>query len=235
MYVEDLLLAIRDRQYGDWPFARPDDRFDGLLATEWHHDFITSVSDQFTAGKQLSTSQSQTILKLIARVRHPLVRLGMATDDDIDRMLHQPEYRRPLYESVYIPREVRYLGDNILGFRFKFNGIIQAQIESLGRPAITEWVRLQRHLDLLPRPRFNWDQRIWLVPVLRHNLAKLTALINEYRFATDRAVTDYLRLARHSYDQPSAFIVQDGVILGKVCDHPLLAAWITEVSDGLAL
>jgi hypothetical protein len=238
MYVEDLLLAIRDRLDADWPsfpYRRQDACFDGLLDDDWHRGFISSVGEHVAAGKQLSTNQSQSILKLIARVRHPLVRLGVATDNDIDRMLYQPEFRRPLYESVNIPREVRYLGDNILGFRFKFNGIIQAHVVGLGQPVTTDWARLHRTLDLLPKPHFNWERRIWLVPVLRHNLSKITALINEYRFGTDAPVMAYLRLARHSYDQPSTFTVKDGVILGTICDNPVLAAWVTDVSDGIAL
>lgn len=212
MYVEDLLLAIQ---------ARNPSVFDGLI-NEWYVGFIASVSRHVRAGKQLSTSQGTTILKLIVQVRRPLVRHGMATDDDIDNMLHQPEYRRPLYESTHIPREVRYLGDNCLGFRFKQNDLIVETIKALGH-------------DSLPRPRFQWEQRIWVVPVWRHNLQKIMTLVNEYQFNLDAETTAYLRLARQSIDQPSTFVLAEehGVILANVCDDPLLAAWIE--TDGIML
>ena len=234
MYVEDLLLAIRDRLY----FERFSHGFDGLVS-DWHRNFVTDVSSHIEAGKQLSTNQSTVILKLIAKVRKPLVHYGMATDADIDDILRHPEFRRPLYESPNIPREVRYLGDNILGFRFKQNDMIAALVRDLGRPAPTDckfdWAKMRKLNDLLPRPQFNWQHRLWVVPVLRHNLSRIVKLINEYRFDVDPSATAYLRLARDSLDRPSAFTLADEVILGNVCDNPLLAAWVTCVSDGIIL
>jgi hypothetical protein len=233
MYVEDLLLAIRDHVY----FV-PNHAFDGLL-TDWHRNFVTNVSTHVEAGRQLSTNQSAAILKLIAKVRRQIVRYGLATEADIDHLLRHPDYRRPLYESPNIPREVRYLGDNVLGFRFKQNDVIAAQIRDFGRPASTDWAsdwaKLRKMTDLLPRPQFNWQHRIWIVPVLRYNLSRIVRLINEYRFDVDPATTAYLRLARDSQDRPSAFTMTDEVILGNVCDNPLLAGWITSVSDGVIL
>ena len=232
MYVEDLLLAIHERV--SWLSHS----FDGLL-TPWHLNFVSNVSTHVGAGKQLSTNQSATILKLITRLRKPIVRYGMATDEDLDQMLRHPEYRRPLYESPNIPREVRYLGDNVLGFRFKQNDVIAALIRDLGWPTASiwasDWIKLQKLSDLLPRSQFNWQYRIWTVPVLRHNINRITALINEYRFNLDPGAAAYLRLARQSLDRPSAFTVSDDVILGNVCDNPLLAAWVTHVSDGIIL
>lgn len=234
MYVEDLLLAIHKRV--SWSTLHPG--FDGLLNT-WHLNFIGNVGAHVEAGKQLSTNQSATILKLISRLRQPIIRYGLATDDDIAQMLRYPEYRRPLYESPNIPREVRYLGDNVLGFRFKQNDVIAALIRDLGHPTPTEWAsdwaRMRKLTDLLPRPQFNWQYRLWTVPVMRHNLSRITALINEYRFNLDADATAYLRLARQSLDRPSACVVTDDVILANVCDNPLLAGWITCVNDGIIL
>ena len=233
MYVEDLLLAIRDRTYFD-----PRRAFDGLLS-DWHRNFVLNVSSHVEAGQQLSTNQSTVIIKLIAKVRRQIVHYGMATDADIDHLLCYPDFRRPLYESPNIPREVRYLGDNVLGLRFKQNDVIAALIRDLGRPPPTDWAldwaKLRKMTDLLPRPQFNWQHRIWLVPVLRHNLSRIVKLLNEYRFDVDPAVTAYLRLARDSQDRPSAFTLTDEVILGNVCDNPLLAGWITCVADGITL
>ena len=230
MYVEDLLLAIRERIHFE--------NFDGLL-TDWHRRFIASVSDHVEAGRQLSTNQGTALLKLIQRVRKPLVRYGMATDADLIHMQRHPDYRRALYESPNVPREVRYLGDNVLGFRFKQNDMIAALIRELGRPTPSDWTcdwaKLRKVGDLLPRPQFNWQHRIWLVPVLRHNLSKIMSLVNEYCFDVDPAATAFLRLARDSRDRPSAFTMTDDVILANVCDNPLLAGWITCVSEGIIL
>lgn len=233
MYVEDLLLVIRDHVYFSWQSAPPP--FDGLLSSDWHRSFLYNVGQHVMAGKQLSTNQAQTILKMIARVRHPLIRQGLIRADELDHMLHAPEYRQPLYESTSVPREVRYLGDNILGFRFKQNDIMKARIAELGTINTTELSGLYKLYRGLPRPQFDWTHRIWLVPVLRHTIGTIVQIINEYRFNADPAVMAYLRLARESRDQPSAFTLVDDIMLGNVCDDPLLAAWITEVSDGVTL
>lgn len=226
MYVDDLLLSIRSRLRIRWP-----DPFDDLL-NDWDRDFLTSVASQAAAGRALSTNQGATLLKLISRLRHPLIRHGMATDDDLDQMLRCPDYRQPLYPSIVVRREVRYLGDNIVGFRFKANEMLTASIRAFGVPPTTE---VCSNTELLPRPRFDWDHRLWLVPVLRHNVTTIIAFIHEYRFDADAAALAYLRLARNSRDQSSAFAITDDVILANVCDDPFLAGWITEVSSGLTL
>ena len=224
MYVDDLLLSIRSQLSILWP-----DPFDNLL-TDWDRTFLTSVGDHVAAGKSLSTNQAAVIGKLIGRLRHPLIRHGMATDDDLDRMLLEPEYRQALYPSLNIPREVRYLGDNILGFRFKPNDMLVASIREFGMPEMTDGFNYK--VDLQTRPSFNWEYRIWLVPVLRHNVTAIRAFILEYHFAPDQPTLNYLRLASNSREQSSAFAIIDDVILANVCDHPLLAGWITEVADG---
>lgn len=228
MYVEDLFVAISRRLSVD--------SFDRLL-DEWHRNFIASVHQQIMREKSLSIKQSQMILKLIARLRSPLVRYGMATDDDIDEMLHRPQYRRPLYESPDIRREVRYLGNNILGFRFKQHDVIVSRLRDLHKASVINWGGLQFMTEShLPRPSFNWEHRIWLVQVLHHTLTPILALINEFYFDIDITTMHYLRAAQRSMDQPAIITLSDdGILLATIRDDPLLASWITEVNDGLLL
>jgi hypothetical protein len=226
MYVEELLISIQSRMLRGHSF-------DGLLDDPWYQKFLQSVGNQIQNNKPLSTKQGAMILKLIARARIPIVVYGMATDDDIDEMLRRPFYRQPLYESVHIPREVRYLGDNLLAFRFRQDDNIVQSIKNCELVS-TDWLGLKR--KLLPAPQFDWDHRLWVVPVWRHNIAALTSLIMEYHFTADQVTIDYLELAHNSLDQSSAFVIHDqDVILANVCDNPLLAGWITEVIDGLVL
>jgi hypothetical protein len=230
MYVEDLFINIAQR-LGE---IRPRHAlFGGLLDGEWHRSFIANVSGHILAGNQLSSNQSKTILKLIARVRAYLVAYGMATDEDISGMLAQPEHRRPLYASIEIPREVRHLGDNLLGFRYKQNDLITKRIKALGDPALVT----THKIELIERPRFDWPTRIWVVPMFRHNLEAIFDLIREYRFGIDFMTSSYLKLAAASLDQPSTFIfsAEHDLVLGTVCDNPLLAAWITQIAEGVAV
>src|ERR1044072_3264678 len=106
MYVEDLLLNMNYCLANRVSLSRALD--------DWQRNFLRSIGTQVAQSKPLSTNQSRAILRLVSSVRRELVKLGMATDDDIDAMLHHPEFRWPLYESTYTPREARYLGDNLL-------------------------------------------------------------------------------------------------------------------------
>lgn len=230
MYVEDLFIKMFERLSETRPRHA---LFGGLLDSEWHRSFINSVSQHILGGNQLSTNQSKTILKLVARVRHFLVAYGMATDDDISRMMVQPEHRRPLYASVEVPREVRHLGDNLLGFRYKQNDVITRRIKDFGEPQL---IAIER-LELIAKPHFDWPTRIWVVPMFRHNLEPVLDLIRDYRFKVDRLTADYLKLCAASFDQPSQFQfdAEHELICGTVCDNPLLAAWATEVAEGVAV
>lgn len=219
MYVEDLLLNMNYRLANRLSLGRALD--------EWQRNFLRSIGSQLAQSKPLSTNQSRAILRMISTVRRELVNLGMATDDDIDEMLHHPEFRWPLYESTHVPREARYLGDNLLGLRFKQNDAIVQRIKNLDPSIGIDW----------PRPRFNWEARLWIVPVLRHTLDPIETLLNEFRFHVDPATFNYLRLARESADQASEVTVsQDPEIwLINVCDDMLLAGWVSEVAEGVTL
>jgi hypothetical protein len=225
IYIEDLLLAIRAY------LPRPTS-FDGLLDDAWSQSFIHSVTESILAERPLSTNQARVILDIIRRVRHSLVRYGMATDDDIKVLLRHPQYRRPLYESSYVPREARYLGDNLIALRFKQHETIVERIKALGKPAMTDWARVR---DMVPRPQFNWEHRLWIVPVMHYNVLDLFSLLSEYRFHLDPVTLSYLRTARQSLSKSSALARLQDTLVIHIADNPILAGWITEIADGLAL
>jgi hypothetical protein len=225
IYVEDILLAIRAHLSRAMSF-------DGVLDDVWSQNFVHSVSEVILTERSLSTNQARVILNMIRRVRRQLVRYGTATDDDIDVLLRHPQYRRPLYESSYVPREARYVGDNLIALRFKQHDSIVERIKELGKPALTDWSRAP---NMVPKPQFNWDYRIWIVPVMHYNVLDLFALLNEYRFHLDPVTFTYLRVARHSLNKATAVTrLQDSLVV-HVSDHPILAGWITEIANGLAL
>jgi hypothetical protein len=238
MYVEDLLVAIKSRLNHTrlTTIPRP---FDGRLDDPWHQDFIRSIAQHIAQQKSLSTNQAQAILRLIARVRPQLVHNGMATDDELDELQIRPQYRQPLYESFNIPREVRHLGDNLLGFRFKQNDQIVERIKACSQPIVGDWlsVTVLAKTERLNKPYFDGDYRLWVVPVTRSNMRTLATLINEYRFGLDDATLTYLRLAMASVNQPSTIVLatETGVMLANVRDNPLLAGWLVAVAEGVVL
>lgn len=225
MYVEDLLLSITSHM---------NCHLLDVYLREWDRKFLASVATRIQRHKSLSTNQAQTILRLITQVRYPIMHLGLATDDDISEMLCHPQYRQPLYNSVRIPREVRHLGDNLLGFRFNQHDDIVNRIKALNQATPPRGFPV--FPDTLVRPQFNWDHHIWIVPVTHHTIDGITAILNEYGFNLDPATIAYLQSAQQSRDQPSVITLADQDILrANVCDNPLLAGWIVEIADGIAL
>jgi hypothetical protein len=237
MYVEDLINRIWFHDLTVHPQKR-------LLNDDWQRNFVQSICDQIDQGKPLSTRQSVQVLKIIDLIRIEIISRGWATEPEILSLLLDPQYHQPLYESVYIPKEVRYLGGHMLAFRFKDRAIVE-HIKALAVIEKTTWLDgTDRHFrsalplrdNSLPmKPRFEWLHKIWLVPVYRHNLKNITSLITKHRFAMDNQVADYLRLARRSVNQPSLFATDGEVIFANVCDNPLLSGWITAVAAGVAL
>lgn len=220
MYVEELLLKIPE-----W-LSELDD---------WHKGFIRSISQQIAADKPLSTRQATVILKLIRQLHDLLIKQGWATEADLASMLHTPQYRHLPYESFSLPKECRYLGNNLLAFRFKAHTPLQEKIKELGTTT-TSWFGeppLTPHL----KPRFDWLYKVWIVPVYRFNLQAIIDLIKDEHFNVDGTVSHYLALANRSFNQSSLFSIDEtmGVILANVCDHPILAAWITEIAEGIPL
>lgn len=221
MFVEDILVAINNKIAMVHP-SQP--RFGGLLDGNWYPGFIVSVTAQVRAARPLSTNQSQMVLKLISKVRSYIVKYEIASADEIDRLLAYPQHRLPPYESIRLPREARYLGDNQIGLRCKPDPILTENIKNLSGPA--------------GRPRFDWSHKIWIVPVQRCNLAGLHTLLHTYRFHADTVTADYLRLCDESIDQVSIFVFADAdstVLLANIRDHDILAGWITEIAGGIVL
>lgn len=232
MYVEDLFLKLYEKM--SWGTYSP--IFRNL--TVWQRDFIGNVAGYLHRDSPLSTKQSLVVLKIISDCRQPLVNSGVVGEADLDNLLRNPQYRQALYESTNVPKEVRYLGGNLLGFRFKKNDILRDKIKALCTVPRTTWLSDAKLFDhLISRTRFNWTYRIWIVPVYRYNIMSITHLLAESRFQMDQDARDYLRLARRSLDTASLFAVDDEnqIILANVCDNPILSGWITEVAGGLAL
>jgi hypothetical protein len=239
MHVEDLFIKIRNTRGLNFPgvlWKRGQLPFDGSLSDEWSLKFISNVGQYVDANKPLSNKQGAVILKMIDKVRSCLVEYGYATNAEISTMLVNPQYRHEPYESTFVPKEVRHLGGNLLAFRFKKNDEIKDALKVICRGKITGWLGGEMFQSSMGQTaRYDWLYKLWIVPVCRFNIREIIALIHKEQFGRDDATSDYLRLARRSFDQPSLCAIHDGIILANVCDDPLLSGWITEVANGVTL
>ncbi len=222
MYVEDLLLKIRDN------LSMFRNKIDS-----WHTDFIISISSHAENGKSLSSKQLEIFLKLIRKIKNNIVSNGLISEREIEILLSEPTYRKPPYESNVVPREVRYLGDNLLGFRCNVNNTIRDTIRNLCKGA--ERLGINLETSGLLRPRFEWLYKIWIVPVYSFNINEIINVIKMYKFQMDIVTDSYLKSARNNVSSPSMFTISDDVFIATVYNDIILASWITEIAEGLRL
>jgi hypothetical protein len=217
--------------------------FNGELDDPFFQEFLISVGMHIDLEKPLSTKQSEIVLKIIRKVQYHIVKYKWLSQQELDSLLESPVYARPLYLSTHVPKEVRYLGGNLLGFRFKYNPKIAERIRKICDVKKASWftddipVVMESHENITTKPYFDKNYNVWVVPVYRFNIDSIINLIGQERFGKDSEVDRYLKLARNSIDKPSTFIVdtENEVIIANVCDNTLLAGWITEVAEGIAL
>lgn len=252
MYVEDLLIKIRNAIIGErLPFGGTKylkmPPFGDVFNDPWHRDFIQSVCKYADEKRSLSTKQAEIVIKIIDRIRPEIMSFGWATQQELSNLIADPTYRVPLYESSNVPREVRYLGDNLLAFRCKANKVLTDRIKTLDNAAKTGWLdgtldnfnlaKDPRGPAVALKARFDWLHKIWIVPVYRFNLESIAELIADQRFNMDQETANYLRLAHKSLDQSSLFAIdaENKIILANICDDPILSGWITEIANGVRL
>ena len=190
------------------------------LENNWEISFINNIDEYVMKGNRLSTEQSKIILKLLSKFRHNLVHKNILTDIQINDILKNPTYRQSLYLSANIKKEVRYLGSNYIGFRFKFNDIIIESIKQL----------MNFSNSILERPYFNREYRIWVVPIIKENAMFVRDIILNNRFSTDLKTLEYIE--KTIKNTPSICIDKINVINCEIHGNDLLMGWARLVVNG---
>lgn len=139
---------------------------------QWKINFICSVSNQTAFGRPLSDAQVKVVMKLIGQHKHVLAKTMKLNVSDIEYIITNPTYRQPVVPSKNIPREVRYVGENLLAFRYKLDPILVRDIKNL-------------RCGRFQKPQFDRRHRIWLVPVNRDNVLDIQEIITQHKFSYD--------------------------------------------------
>lgn len=207
--------------------------FQRMFKDKWYSDFIESVTGHVVYGKALSTYQASTVLKLLKRAEPMLVEHGYVQDGQITKLISYPIYNKMPYESSNMPREVRYVGDNMLAFRFKFNDTLIKEFSSL---------RMKSGHVINGGPRkptsdnafFHKTLRLWFVRVNRDTIQSIMSIIKRYRFDFDDATVDYLALAENSKSEESTFVYdpESEMIVANVCDNEIISMWVSTILNG---
>lgn len=209
LFVEDVVQVIS---------ASLDDgeTYAGLIRGEWYVNFITNMANHVRNKKQLSTEQAKMILKIIEKIKNRIISLGQFKKHEIDDLLKNPIYRKTLYQSSNVPREVRFIGNNILAFRFKYDPLLRRDVKNI------------------KNSYFEPINKLWLVPVTRDTIDAINDLIDDGKFSMDNLTNLYLTECRDGgKDRPSFKIDEEtDIIVSKIPNDILISNWIVEVLDG---
>ena len=226
MHVEDMLITINTK------LCVSRQPFGGMLNTAWYRSFISSVTQHVQSGRPLSTNQARIVLKIIRTAEPYLVMDGIATRETVAHMLADPCYRLPLYESPQpVPREARYLGDNLLALRFKADSAVMQEIKRLA--TFVDGDRTWAHGYV----RFDWRHKVWVVSVHHYNRTALEQLLDRHRFHCDARAREFLANCRHAETAVSTFTVSDDstALVARVANNDVLAGWIIGDGGGVTL
>lgn len=213
--VEDCLRELNLLTYK--PVAQSGQAFQ--ITNTWDRRFVEDVAGHIAAGQSISTAQGELAIKLIQRYRDHLIVAGFQPAA-VDSLIQAPVYARTPYQSVNLPREVRYAGNNKLVFRCKFNGGVVEDIKRLkGTNCFTDVIY----------PHYNREHRLWIVDVNSDNWEKVMDIIKRHRFEFDETVTEYfLEVANSFGEKSSATATQDSIEIVARNDE-FLASWIAGI------
>lgn len=147
--------------------------------------FITDITYKIYNGKNLSERQAQVIWKIVKKYLDFII----ACNVDVDALLklvENPKYRKPLYQSVIIPREIRYIADYKFAVRFNFNPTIRNDLQL----SVVEC-------------RWNEQNKFWVVAVNKSTCVSFKRFINRYKFVLDNValkMLNYMISFQHGYE-----------------------------------
>lgn len=188
MFVEEILEKLADMVAA------------GKIAGAWHINFISNVNIYVVDGGCLSTNQSEILLKTAKTYTNELAKMFRISSAEMQDHIKNPSYRKTPYKSTSVKREVRYLGADVLAFRFKADQTVTQDLKNL-----------KEGWDLVAtRPKWNAKYRVWTISVTTTNLEKVMKLINTHQFDFDEATLEYITLCNNS-KKPSvtAFVMAD--------------------------
>jgi hypothetical protein len=195
----------------------------GDINSDWHRNFLMNVQSHAFGGSALSSNQGAIVLKTAGNHSIKLSKRLRVTKAELDSAIASPVYERAPYQSISIPREVRYIGMDKIAFRFKLDNTVVAEIKAL--KSSTDQVN--------SAPVWNNQYRLWIVTVSPGNLDRIFEIIQRHKFHFDEPLLEYMTLCSNSKKAISTFAAVDGnVAVANICSNPLLSTIVKKLLKG---
>jgi len=211
--LEDLVTFLGEHLYTKAPVKDKNTGQINYLGIEVPYDqtFITDISFKVLNGKSLSERQAQVVWKLVNKYLDFIVACNVDLDALL-KLIETPKYRQPLYKSVIIPREIRYIGSSKFAVRFNFNPNVKGDLQS----SVTEC-------------KWNEANKFWIVTVYKKNYEAFRRFIRKHKFEMDQTcleVLNYMTALEHGFElgekEGKAFV---NIVENNILDGLLRMIW----------
>lgn len=221
MYIEDAIIRIAtSNQVSD------------LIKSEWAANFVVSLYGQISSSGTLSTRQVEFFMSSVVEPYGlAFVNKGILQEHELESLRQEKRCRNNPYESVVVTPEIRHLGNNLLGFRFKATHnkgeSMRNHIRGLSGSSTNT-----RSWEEDTRPRFSRRFRMWVVPVTTDNFKKVMRMVTDSGFGIDESVIDFFDTCMQSANKASTVVAHEDKIIINVKDNDVLYAWAKNVFGG---
>lgn len=217
MYIEDAIIRIATSTHVQ------------IIDSKWPAEFTLSLYEQVGVGNNLSTRQVEFFVSAVLEPYGPaFVKKGVLQDQELQSLKTEKRCRNNPYESVIVTPEIRHLGNNLLGFRFKAKHRKGEAMRNHMRTLSTITKSWAREI----RPRWSYRFRMWVVPVTSDNLKKVMRMVEDSGFGIDEGVIEFFETCSANVNQPSTAVIHDDQLIINIKDNDILAAWAKNVFDG---
>lgn len=187
--------------------------------SEWTKNFILNIGNKIKINDktQLSTNQAAALQKVLPNFIKYLVKEGF-DKSYLEQLIKNPVYKNELYISSAVKREVRHLGADYLGFRFKFNPLI---VQSLKKNSNCE---------------FNRENNLWIIKIIAYNFENVMECIHENKFEIDSNTHNYLTECKKIYNTKpysiGSYDNKSDCIIVNVKENETLSIFVKEFLEG---
>lgn len=180
----------------------------------WDRRFIADVASFTREGKRLSDDQSNLAIKLIKSYEN-MLRADGVDSSALSALIASPLHRNQPYISPKIKREIRYMGENKVLMRFKYN------------PVIIEKLREAKYTNPYTRksyPHFDSALKIWIVEINDISYEKIVSIVRLYRFDFDDEVAEFFMNFENAKSNQSEVLLEDEIVVH--CHDGFTTEWV---------
>ena len=203
--IEDLIVDLCDmnQRFRSSRYSMDyDEREDSGIMRPRDYRFIEGIYKLVAPHnkKTISTEQAKVCIEILGRYTKHIMEHCRYSEDQIKDALKNPIYNNTPYKSLYIPREVRYLGNGSLAFRSKFNEELIESFRKIEGSYFCQWKR---------------EYKITVVPIKNEkDLDIVMSIIKIYKFEFDDEVLQFLtNCSNTSKSDLGAEIIEDKIHL----------------------